>query len=159
MLSFAVLLGGCGSRSFRQATCVDPTDNCNWSVVVVRNDTPRAVASRPCLHHCGPGDRRLDPVVVPSGQGSPWKQYGGVYANTGGLNWWAVQGAIGETLRCLVLDGHPDKRDGDIVRVSQARPCGSHEPATKPIGRTSVQTPEPKAPERSAGRAAIRSST
>jgi hypothetical protein len=140
-VALSVLLGGCGPHSFRQATCVDVTDDCNWSVVVVRNDTPRAVAVRPCLHHCGPGDRRLDAVLLASGDSSPKKQYGGVYANTGALNWWEVQDTTGKALGCLVLDGHADKRDGDIVLVSQTRPCREHQPAAKPIGHTSVQAP------------------
>jgi hypothetical protein len=135
----AVLLGGCGPHSFRQATCFDATDDCNWSVVVVRNDTPHAVALRLCMHHCRPGDHRLDPVTVPIGASSPKNQYGGIDANTGGLSWWAVEDPARRTLGCLVLDGHPDKRDGDVVLISQARPCRDSEPATKPIGRTSVQ--------------------
>lgn len=140
-LLLAAVLCGCGPHSIRQATCLDPTDDCNWSVVVVRNDTPRTVALRACMHHCGAGDRRLDPVVVASGRSSPTTQYGGVYANTGGLDWWAVEDPNGVILGCLVLDGHSDKRDGDVVLVSEARPCRAHGPATLPVGHTSTQGP------------------
>jgi hypothetical protein len=35
MMALPTLLGGCGPPSARQATGLDPTDDCNWSVVVV----------------------------------------------------------------------------------------------------------------------------
>jgi hypothetical protein len=135
----AALLAGCGPHSFRQATCVDPTDDCNWSVVVVRNDSQQAVVLRGCMHHCGQGDRRLDPVTVAAGAASPRKQYGGVKVLTENLMWWGVKDTTGRDLGCLVLNGHSDKSDGDIVLVSQARPCGEHQPPVRPVGRTSVQ--------------------
>jgi hypothetical protein len=137
----AALLAGCGPHSFRQATCVDPTDDCNWSVVVVRNDSQQPVVLRGCTHHCGQGDRRLDPVTVAAGSVSPRKQYGGVYALTEDLMWWEVKDTSGRELGCLVLDGHPDKSDGDMVLVSQAHPCGEHQPLVRPVGHTTVQAP------------------
>jgi hypothetical protein len=109
----------CGPHSLRQAMCVDPTDSCNWSVVVVQNDSQRPVSLRGCIHHCGKGDQRVDPVVVSAGRRSPATQYGGVSALTGTRSWVAVESVQGKTLGCLVVDGHPDKSDGDLVRVNQ----------------------------------------
>lgn len=133
---------GCGPHSLRQATCFDPTDDCNWSVVVVANDSGREVSLRECMHHCGEGDRRLDPVAVAAGGRSPAQQYGSVTALTGTRKWIAVESPSGRTLGCLVLDGHPDKRDGDLVRVSQMGACGNA--GTKPVipvGRVAVESP------------------
>lgn len=141
LATMGLSLGGCGPHSFRQATCVDVTDDCNWSVVIVRDDTPRAVVLRPCAHHCGAGDQLDDPITLASGQATSNSQYGGVRAPTGSLAWVAVQAATGRRLGCLVLDGHPDKRDGDVVLVSQVRPCGKHQPATRPVGRALVPSP------------------
>lgn len=135
VVALATLLAGCGPRSLRQAGCLDPTDSCNWSVIIVRNDTPRSVALRGCLHHCGQGDSRLDPVVVASHGSSPYTQFGSVTALTGDLAWWEVRDySSGKPMGCLTLDGHPDKADGDIVAVSQARPCDKHQHAAAPIG-------------------------
>jgi hypothetical protein len=140
----AAILGvaACGPRSFRQATCVDPTDDCNWSVVVVANDTTRPVTLRVCVHHCGKGDQRLDPITVLPSRRSPATQYGGIYALTGSQTWVAVQSYDGKTTGCLVLDGHPDKRDGDLVRVSEMTVCGdARTSAAIPVGRVNVQSP------------------
>ena len=137
----AVACTACGPHSFRQATCVDPTDDCNWSVVVVQNTTSRLVILRQCVHHCGRGDKRLDPITLLPGHRSPVTQYGGIAASTGTRNWVAVETRMGATLGCLVLDGHPDKRDGDLVSVAQLARCG--DPGTgavHPIGHVSVQS-------------------
>jgi hypothetical protein len=132
----------CGPHSVRQATCFDPTDDCNYSVVVVENDSERPVTLRECVHHCGKGGQRLDPVVVAAGGRSPAKQYGGISALTGERNWVAVESTRGKTLGCLVVDGHADKRDGDLVRVSQMGPCGNASTtAVVPIGRVPVESP------------------
>jgi hypothetical protein len=92
----AGLLGGCGPRSGAEAWCVDPTDDCNWSVVVVRNDTPALLSLRACIHRCDPSDHRLDPLRLATGEATPKKQYGGVYANVGELSWWAVEARDGK---------------------------------------------------------------
>jgi hypothetical protein len=140
-VSLAVFLTGC-PHSFRQATCFDFTDECNWSVYVVRNDTDRPVELRPCANHCGEGDSRYDPVSIDPGTASSYEQYGGVKATTQTLNWWAVEDEAGRTLGCLVLDGHPDKEDGDVVLVSEREPCGNPEqPATRVVGHAGNQTP------------------
>jgi hypothetical protein len=44
----------------------------------------------------------------------------------------AVEDRAGNTLGCLVLDGHSDKRDGDVVLVSQRRAGTPRQPAMKP---------------------------
>ena len=143
-LTFALLLAGCGPHSLRQATCFDPTESCNWSVVVVRNDTPTTVILRPRADNCQPGDPRVDTVPVPAGASSPSTQYGSVYALTQQLNCWAVEDTSRDTLGCLLLDGHPDKRDGDVVLVSEAIPCRGATRATRAVGRTSVQSTAPE---------------
>lgn len=139
VVGLLVLLGAHAA----QLTCgFDPTDDCNWSVFVVSNDSPSAVALRQCLHHCGQGDRRLDPIYVAAGQGSPPRQYGSVYATTGGLAWWEVTDASTQRqLGCLVLDGRGDKTDGKVLLVSRAHPCRATQPPTPPVGRTQVQSP------------------
>jgi hypothetical protein len=131
-----------GDRADQLACGFDPTDDCNWSVFVVRNDTAHPVVLRQCMHHCGRGDRRLSPIDVPAGTSSPPRQYGAVYALTDDLAWWEVTDAPGRTRRgCLVLDGHSDKRDGDVVLVSQAQSCRASQPPTKRVGRVRVQSP------------------
>jgi hypothetical protein len=141
VLAGIILIGLLGHRAV-QATCgFDPTDDCNWSVIVVRNDAKSPVELRACVHHCGQGDRRLDPVEVEVDEASPAQQYGGVYANTGGLNWSEVTDrATGRRLGCLVLRGHSNKTDGDVVLVSQARPCSVKQPPATPVGHASVQS-------------------
>src|SRR5947199_8913017 len=57
-------LSACGFHSFSQGTCVDPTDDCNWSVVVIVNDSAKPVTLRECIHRCGSVDQRLDPLTV-----------------------------------------------------------------------------------------------
>jgi hypothetical protein len=108
--------------------------------VVVANDSGHEVSLRECLHHCGEGDQRLDPVAVAAGERSPAKQYGSVTALTGTRNWIAVESPTGRTLGCLIVDGHPDKRDGDLVRVSQMAACRNArtKPVT-PVGRVTVE--------------------
>src|SRR5438046_2106321 len=56
-----------GQVSVSELACVgDPTDPCNWSGYRVENDTALPVVLRECMHHCGSGDRRLDPMFVKS---------------------------------------------------------------------------------------------
>jgi hypothetical protein len=113
---------------------LDPTDPCNWSLVVVRNDTTAPVVLRECMHHCGNGDQLLDPIDVAPGATSPRDQYAGVPALTYERTWVAVS-SRGRRVGCLVLDGHHTKRDGDVVRVSEAGPCGdSHSATTRVVG-------------------------
>ena len=106
--------------TWSELACIDPTDSCNWSTYRVQNDTPTAVVLRECLNECGAGDRRLDPVRIERGQ-----TMGGdaVTALVGSRDWWEVRSASGQALGCLVLDGHPHKRDGQLVAVSSARSC------------------------------------
>jgi hypothetical protein len=141
VLALAVVLGltEIGRRASLEAACFDPTEACSWSVVVVRDDTHQPVVLRACMHHCGQGDRRLDPVAVKPGEESAREQYGAVYALVDGLSWWAVEDRAGNTLGCLVLDGHGEKRDGDLLLVSQRRPCTPQQPAVKPVGRATVR--------------------
>ena len=143
--AYVVLLAvagtACGPHSFRQATCFDPTDSCNWSVVVVENNTRRRVVLRECVHHCGRGDRRLDPITLLPEQRSPAKQFGGITALTGTRTWVAVETKRDATLGCLVLDGHPDKQDGDLVSVTEMARCGDSGTSTAhPLGPVSVQS-------------------
>jgi hypothetical protein len=72
---------------------------------------------------------------------SPKEQYGGVYALTGVKNWYAVEDAAGKTLGCLVIDGHPDKEDGDVVLVSEKRQCTPEQPVTRPVGHVDFSSP------------------
>jgi hypothetical protein len=117
---------------------LDPTDPCNWSLVVVRNDTRSSITLAPCEHHGGRDDRCGSPILVLPGRTSPTDQYAGVRAETGLRTWIAVT-SRGQRLGCLVLDGHSKKRDGDLVLASQAQPCGhSSSPTTKPVGRIHV---------------------
>jgi hypothetical protein len=54
----------------------------------------------------------------------------------------AVESLLGKTLGCLVVDGHPDKSDGDLVRVTEMEPCGdSSTQAVVPTGRVKVESP------------------
>ena len=138
----AVATSCSGPHSFRQATCIDPTDDCNWSVVVVANDIAKPVQLRECVHHCGKGDRRLDPIVLAPREKSPDTQYGSIQALTGDRSWVAVESHNGTTLGCLVLDGHADKSDGDVVRVSALTRCGDAKSiAATPVGTVRVQSP------------------
>jgi hypothetical protein len=118
-----------------RVTCgLDPTDSCNWSVVIVKNDTRATVLLEPCEHHGGKGDDCGPPIVVAPGATSSRDQYEGVQAITGLKTWVAVV-QRGRRIGCLVLDGHSSKRDGDLVLVSEARRCGdSSSPATKVVG-------------------------
>jgi hypothetical protein len=135
-------LSACGFHSFSQGTCVDPTDDCNWSVVVIVNDSAKPVTLRECIHHCGSGDQRLDPITVAPHRRSPATQYGGISALTGERTWVSVESGDARKLGCLVLDGHRDKRDGDLVRVSEMSVCGdSQTPAARPVGEVKVQSP------------------
>ena len=111
-----------GKVTPNELACVDPTDPCNWSAYRVHNDTPTPVVLRECQHHCGKGDNLLDPVSVTPGRTTGSDVYG-VSATVGARDWWQVQSPAGAVLGCLVLDGHPHKRDGDLVDVSAATPC------------------------------------
>jgi len=141
---FVALIGAVGfrltsashvARALDQVTCgLDPTDPCNWSLVVVKNDTHAAVLLEPCEHHGGEGDHCGPPIAVPRGARSTRDQYEGVQALTGTRTWVAIVQS-GRRLGCLVLDGHSTKRDGDLVLASEARGCGnSATPTTKVIG-------------------------
>ena len=116
----------------------DRTDPCNWSLVIVRNDTTAAVVLRPCDHHGGAGDQCGPTITVQAGESSPRSQYEGVRAFTGERTWVAVSSG-GQRLGCLVLDGHSSKRDGDVVLVSEARRCGdSHTQTTRAAGHVEM---------------------
>jgi hypothetical protein len=119
-----------GKVTWSELTCVDPTDACNWSSYRVVNDSRAPVVLRACSHHCGDGDRRLDPVYVEPGAVTPDDVYRGVKATVGSRDWWEVQTPSAVTLGCLVLDGHAHKRDGDLVQVSSAGSCGPQSPST-----------------------------
>jgi hypothetical protein len=135
-------LAACGPHSLRQATCFDPTDDCNWSVVVIENNTAEDVTLRECDHHCGRGDHRADPIELAPRERTATSQYGGISALTGTLTWVAVQSVDGRTLGCLVLDGHRDKLDGDLVRVTEMGRCGDRTTAAaKPVGHVRTQSP------------------
>lgn len=142
VMASAFLLSACGPQSVLDAACgFDPTDDCNWSVYVVRNDLNRPVVLSPCANHCGAGDDRYDSLSILPGETSPPKQYGGVFALTGDTKWYAVESEAGKTLGCLVLDGHSRKEDGYLVLVSQRERCSPEQPVTRPVGRTEVQRP------------------
>jgi hypothetical protein len=119
-----------GKVTLDDLACIDPTDSCNFSKYRVQNDTTRPVVLRECSHHCGEGDRRLDPIDVAAGGLTPDDEFSGVTALVGKRAWWEVRTRTGQLLGCLVLDGHPHKRDGDLVAISAARPCGTHAAAT-----------------------------
>jgi hypothetical protein len=120
-----------GKVTVSDLACVDPTDPCNWSSYRVINDTDTPVVLRECLHQCGNGDRRLEPILVASKATTPNNGHQ-VIARVGGRNWWAVQTVSGQQIGCLVLDGHSSKRDGDLVLVSSTRRCGSASVTTIP---------------------------
>ncbi len=111
-----------GKVSASELACVDPTDPCNWSTYRVLNDTAAPVSLRECDDRCQRVDRRLEAVVVPSGAITDGEQ---VRAVVGSREWWEVRSLSGRLLGCMVLDGHPDKHDGDLVRVSSRAPCSS----------------------------------
>jgi hypothetical protein len=112
-----------GQVSFSELACVDPTDPCNYSTYRVHNDTTGPVVLRECMHHCGRGDRLLDPIVVESGRTT---SEAAVTALVGSRNWWEVESVSDRRLGCLVLDGHGHKRDGDLVDVSAIGPCSTN---------------------------------
>ena len=118
-----------GDVTISELTCLDPTDACNWSAYRVRNDTGVPVVLRECMHHCGSGDRRLDPIDIAPGHMSP-NDVRHVSALVGDRAWWEVRTQSGRLLGCLVLDGHRHKRDGDRVVVSAAAPCHADAPTT-----------------------------
>lgn len=120
-----------GKVTVSDLACVDPTDSCNWSNYRVINDTDTPVVLRECLHQCGNGDRRLEPILV-APNATTSDDGNQVTASVGGRNWWAVQTVSGHQIGCLVLDGHSSKRDGDLVLVSSARRCGSASVTTIP---------------------------
>jgi hypothetical protein len=111
-----------GQTTFAQLACIDPTDPCNVSTYRVTNDINRPVVLRECLHHCGPGDRLLDPITVGLGATTP-DSVSAVTALVHSRDWWEVQAVDGRTLGCLVLDGHSTKRDGLLVDVSSLGRC------------------------------------
>jgi hypothetical protein len=112
-----------GKATFSGLACVDPTDPCNWSSYRVVNDTDTPVVLRECLHQCGNGDRRLEPILVAPRATTPNNGHQ-VTASVGGRDWWEVQTVSGRQIGCLLLDGHSSKHDGDTVRVLSARRCG-----------------------------------
>jgi hypothetical protein len=112
-----------GKTTLAALTCVDPTDSCNWSSYRVTNDSNVPVVLRECQHHCESGDRRLDPILVAPGTATPSSGYQ-VTATVGARDWWEVQTVSGRQIGCLILDGHPRKHDGDVVRVSSVQRCG-----------------------------------
>src|ERR1035437_1423435 len=71
-----------GQTTVAQLACVDPTDPCNFSAYQVTNDTNRPVVLRECMHHCGPGDRLLDPITVGPTETTP-DSVSAVYALVG----------------------------------------------------------------------------
>jgi hypothetical protein len=109
-----------GQVTASELACIDPTDPCNYSTYRVLNDTGTPVVLRECIHHCGAGDRRLDPVPVRNGTTTSGDA---VTALVGSSAWWEVLSRSNRSLGCLVLDGHKHKRDGDLVRVSALGRC------------------------------------
>jgi hypothetical protein len=110
-----------GEVSLTELACVgDPTDPCNWSSYRVENNTGGAVVLRECMHQCGKGDRRLDPVAVRAGGIT---SDDAVTALVGDRAWWEMRSNSNQLLGCLVLDGHRHKHDGDLVLVSSVGLC------------------------------------
>ena len=104
-----------GQVSLSDLTCVDdPTDPCNWSSYRVKNDSAVPVVLRECMHHCGSGHRRLDPVLVKIDETTSGDA---VTALVGDRAWWEVRSSSNRLLGCLVLDGHRHKHDADLVVV------------------------------------------
>jgi hypothetical protein len=118
-----------GDVTVDELLCFKPGELCRYSVYRVRNDTVAEVYLRWCLHHCGEGDRRGNPIDVAPGQVTA-NDPNGVTAILSSLNWWEVRSSSGRVLGCLVLDGHHHKRDGDLVLVSALGPCDPGAPAT-----------------------------
>jgi hypothetical protein len=117
-----------GQVSLSDLACVgDPTDPCNWSSYRVENNASGPVVLRECMHHCGRGDRRLDPVAVRTGETTSGDA---VTALVGDRAWWEVRLSSNQLLGCLVLDGHRSKHDGDLVLVSSVRPCRVNAPSS-----------------------------
>jgi hypothetical protein len=117
-----------GEVSLSDLACIgDPTDPCNWSSYRVANNTGGAVVLRECMHHCGKGDRRLDPVAVKAGGTT---SDDAVTALVGDRAWWEMRSSSNQLLGCLVLDGHRHKHDGDLVLVSSVRPCRANAPSS-----------------------------
>jgi hypothetical protein len=123
-----------GQVSLSDLACVgDPTDPCNWSTYRVENNTGGPVVLRECMHHCGRGDRRLDPVAVRAGETTSDDS---VIALVGDRAWWEMRSSSNQLLGCLVLDGHRHKHDGDLVLVSSVRPCSASAPSSPTQART-----------------------
>jgi hypothetical protein len=103
-----------GKTTVEALACVDPTDQCNSSSYRVANDSNAPVVLRECAHHCGSGDRRLDPILVAPGTMSSSDQ---VRATVGARDWWEAQTVPGRQIGCLILAGDSSKHDGDAVLV------------------------------------------
>jgi hypothetical protein len=117
-----------GQVSLSDLACVgDPTDPCNWSSYRVKNDSAVPVVLRECMHHCGSGDRPLDPVLVKIDETTLGDA---VTAQVAGRAWWEVRASSNRLLGCLVLDGHRHKHDGALVVVSSVQPCRMNSPTT-----------------------------
>lgn len=110
-----------GDLTFTEATCIDPTDPCNWSSYRVYNDTSAPVV----LDECGP----CGPIKVAPGETTRNSVYV-VNAIIGERTRWRVQTPSGTVRGCLWLDGHRHKRDGALVNVSSAGPCTTNAPTT-----------------------------
>jgi hypothetical protein len=117
-----------GQVSLSDLACLgDPTDPCNWSSYRVKNDSAVPVVLRECMHHCGSGDRRLDPVLVKIDETTSGDAVTALVADRA---WWEVRSSSNRLLGCLVLDGHRHKHDGDLVVVSSVQPCRVNSPTT-----------------------------
>ena len=112
-----------GRVSVSELACVDPTDPCNYSTYRVENDTGAPVVLRECMHHCGSGDQRLDPVSIDVGRTTAGDA---VTALVSSRDWWEVRTSSHRLIECLVLEGHRHKHDGDAVVASSAEPCRAH---------------------------------
>lgn len=116
-----------GQVSVSELACIDVTDPCNYSSYSVKNDAALPVVLRECMHHCGRGDRRLDPVSIDVARTT---SNDAVTALVGSRAWWEVRSSSNHLLGCLVLDGHQHKHDGDVVVVSSVQPCRAHASST-----------------------------
>jgi hypothetical protein len=111
-----------GKVTVSELACVDPTDPCNWSSYRVLNDTAAPVSLRECDDRCQRVDRRLEAVILPPDAMTDSDR---VTALVASREWWELRTMSGRLLGCIVLDGHPHKHDGDLVRVSSHAPCSS----------------------------------
>jgi hypothetical protein len=111
-----------GKLTFSEATCIDFTDPCNWSSYRVFNDTHKRILVRECDDRCQTGDGRNPPILVEADRLTRNDVYE-VRATVKERDWWLVESRTGRQIGCLVLDGHPLKHDGDIVRASSTQPC------------------------------------